>query len=387
MASLPIGRSLEPFDPQTVRGFRGVLRDLLAPDTPASRTIEELLEVLKGHYKPARLVIAERFNFIADINSLERAQRNTWDQLVCGLIATNIQKRLLSEANLTAERALEISQAMETVEKGAKDFKEEHQDSKRQETETAAINVYPLPKIDDLYANLQGGERFTILDLSEAFLQMELDEGSRKYLVVNTHRGLFRYKRLPFGVSSAPALFQRAMDTILQGLPGVVCYQDDILVTGKEIDEHLKNLERVFGRLKEFGLRLRLTKCKFLKESVEYVGHVISRNGICTSPKKIEVIQKAPIPLNVTELRSFLGIVNYYGKFIQSVADLCAPLNELLQKNTPWMWTATCMESFNQLKQALGSAEVLCHYNPSEEISLACDASAHGLGAVLSHHF
>ncbi|KAL5515638.1 hypothetical protein EMCRGX_G000833 [Ephydatia muelleri] len=216
---------------------------------------------------------------------------------------------------------------------------------------------------------------------------MELDEGSRKYLVVNTHRGLFRYKRLPFGVSSAPALFQRAMDTILQGLPGVVCYQDDILVTGKEIDEHLKNLERVFGRLKEFGLRLRLTKCKFLKESVEYLGHVISRNGICTSPKKIEVIQKAPIPLNVKELRSFLGIVNYYGKFIQSVADFCAPLNELLQKNTPWMWTVTCMVSFNQLKQALGSAEVLCHYNPSEEISLACDASAHGLGADLSHHF
>ena len=102
------------------------------------------------------------------------------------------------------------------------------------------IEQYPLPKIDDLYAKLQGGERFTILDLSEAFLQMELDEGSRKYLVVNTHRGLFRYKRLPFGVSSAPALFQRAMDTILQGLPGVVCYQDDILVTGKRIDEHLK---------------------------------------------------------------------------------------------------------------------------------------------------
>eukprot|EP00731_Ephydatia_muelleri_P004932 Em0002g1108a len=122
-------------------------------------------------------------------------------------------------------------------------------------------------------------------------------------------------------------------------------------------------------------------------DGIRHTGHVISRNGICTSPKKIEVIQKAPIPLNVTELRSFLGIVNYYGKFIQSVADLCAPLNELLQKNTPWIWTATCMESFNQLKQALGSAEVLCHYNPSEEISLACDASAHGLGAVLSHHF
>ncbi|KAL5515892.1 hypothetical protein EMCRGX_G001137 [Ephydatia muelleri] len=355
MASLPIGRSLEPFDPQT-EDFEAyaerleqyllvndVLRDLLAPDTPASRTLEELLEVLKGHYKPARLVIAERFNF-------HRRHQQPGESAAQYM-------RLLSEANLTAERALEISQAMETVGKGAKDFKEEHQDSKRQETETAAINVGQSPPT---------GTRGNPPALDEL---------------------LKRYKRLPFGfgVSSAPALFQRAMDTILQGLPGVVCYQDDILVTGKEIEEHLKNLERVFGRLKEFGLRL--TKCKFLKESVEYLGHVISRNGICTSPKKIEVIQKEPIPLNVTELRSFLGIVNYYGKFIQSVADLCEPLNELLQKNTPWMWTATCMESFNQLKQALGSAEVLCHYNPSEEISLACDASAHGLGAVLSHHF
>ena len=143
-----------------------VLRDLLAPDTPASRTLEELLEVLKGHYKPARLVIAERFNFhrrhqqpgesaakyMVELRRLAKTchfgqflSDALRDQLVCGLIATNIQKRLLSEANLTAELALEISQAMETVEKGAKDFKEEHQDSKRQETETAAINVVRKP--------------------------------------------------------------------------------------------------------------------------------------------------------------------------------------------------------------------------------------------------
>lgn len=160
------------------------------------------------------------------------------------------------------------------------------------------------------------------MDLREAFLQMELEEGAQKYLVVNTHQGLFRCKRLAFGVSSASALFQRAMDTILQGLPGVVCYQDDILVTGSEIEHvHIRNLERVFARMKTFGLRL------IQKESVEYLGHVISRNGICTSPKNLEAIQKAPTPCNVTELRSFLIIMENSSQL--GVADLCAPLKEL----------------------------------------------------------
>ena len=223
--------------------------------------------------------------------------------------------------------------------------------------------------------------------MAEAFLQIELDEESLQYMVVNTHKGLFRYKRLPFGVSSASAIFQRAMDTILQGLLGVVYYQDDVLVTGSNTEEHIENLEHVFDRMKTFGLRLRLAKCKFLQETVEYLGHVISSQGIHTSPKKVEVIKMASTPRNITELRSFLGIVNYYGKFIAGLANICAPLNELLRKATIWRWTKECEDSFNKLKQELSSAGVLCHYDPSEQISLACDASAQGLGAVLYHHF
>ena len=249
------------------------------------------------------------------------------------------------------------------------------------------IEQYPLPRIEDLYAKLQGGQKFTTLDMAEAFLQIELDEESLQYMVVNTHKGLFRYKRLPFGVSSASAIFQRAMDTILQGLSGVVYYQDDVLVTGSNTKEHIKNLEHVFDRMTTFGLRLRLAKCKFLRETVEYLGHVISSQGIHTSPKKVEVIKMASTPRNITELRSFLGIVNYYGKFIAGLANICAQLNELLRKATIWRWTKECEDSFNKLKQELSSAGVLCHYNPSEQISLACDASAQGLGDVLSHHF
>ena len=211
------------------------------------------------------------------------------------------------------------------------------------------IEQYPLPRIEDLYAKLQGGQKFTTLYMAEAFLQIELDEESLQYMVVNTHKGLFRYMRLPFGVSSASAIFQRAMDTILQGLSGVVYYQDDVLVIGLNMEEHIKNLEHVFDRMKAFGLRLRLTNCKFLQETVEYLGHVISSQGMHTSPKKVEVIKMASTPRNITELRSFLGIVNYYGKFIAGLANICAPLNELLRKATIWRWTKECEDSFNKL--------------------------------------
>ena len=172
-----------------------------------------------------------------------------------------------------------------------------------------------------------------------------------------------------------------------KGFRGVVYYQDDVLVTGLNTEEHIKNLEHVFDRKKAFGLRLCLAKCNFLQETVEYLGHVISSQGIHTSPKKVEVIKMASTPRNITELRSFLGIVNYYGEFIAGLANICAPLNELLRKATIWRWTKECEDSFNKLKQELSSVGVLCHYDPSEQISLASDASAQGLGAVLSHHF
>ena len=129
--------------------------------------------------------------------------------------------------------------------------------------------------------------------------------------------------------------------------------------------------------MKTFGMRLRLDKCKFLQETFEYMGHVVSSQGLHTSPKKIEVIKSASTPRNVAELRSFLGI-----KLLWEVYCRACPLNELLWKTTTWRWTKACEDSFNKLKEALASAGVLRHYDPSEEISLACDASAQG---IISH--
>ena len=130
------------------------------------------------------------------------------------------------------------------------------------------IEHYPLPKPQDLFASLAGGQKFSKLDLNQAYLQIPLEEESQKYVTVNTHRGLYRYTRLPFGISTAPAVFQKAMDTMLQGLSGVVCYLDDILVTGEDDESHLRNLQRVLERIQSEGLRLKKSKCSFLQSSV-----------------------------------------------------------------------------------------------------------------------
>lgn len=214
---------------------------------------------------------------------------------------------------------------------------------------------------------------------------MHVDEQSREMLTINMHKGLFRYCKLPFGITSAPALFQRAMDQILSGLPGVQCYLDDILCTGADDEEHLHNLDATLERLKEYGLRIRKEKCEFFQSSVEYLGHVIDAKELHTAPSKITSIMDAPPPQIVSQLKSFLGLLNYYGRFISNLASLLKLLHNLLCKEEAWKWIANCQEAFQKAKKVLTASEVLTHFNPSLPIQLACDASPYGVGAVISH--
>ena len=142
------------------------------------------------------------------------------------------------------------------------------------------IEQYPMQHIEDMFSTLSGGEKFTKIDLAHAYQKMVVDSDSREYLTIDTRKGLYQYQRLAFGIASAPALFQAAMDQILQGLPKVLCYQDDILVTGKDDSDHLANLEAVLQRLRQFGLRIKRKKCVFLGKSVKYLGHVIDSAGL-----------------------------------------------------------------------------------------------------------
>ncbi|KFD63932.1 hypothetical protein M514_23923 [Trichuris suis] len=187
-------------------------------------------------------------------------------------------------------------------------------------------------------AKLNGGTLFSVIDLKGAYLQMRVHPESQKYLMIATHRGYFRYKRLPFGLSFAPALFQRAMVQILAGVEGVAVYIDDIIVTGCDEQQHMKRPHMVLSRLKKAGMRTRTSKCKFLCKSVTYLGHRIIAHGIHPTEERIEAIKKMPMPSNVHELRSFLGAVNYYASFVPGLQTLCVPLLRLTRKGAPWTW-------------------------------------------------
>ena len=230
---------------------------------------------------------------------------------------------------------------------------------------------------------MTGMKYFSKLDLSTAYLQMRLDEESQKFTVLNTPRGLLKMKRLPYGISAAPATFQRAMEKILENLPGTMCFLDDVLVAGATEEEALHRLDLILKRLRSWKLVLKQTKCKFLMSSVQYLGVELSAAGVQTVKEKVDPVLHAPPPRDVSGLRSFLGAVTFYARFIPDMSSVAAPLNKLLQKREKWRWTATEEHSFNELKRRLASAPVLAHYDGSQPVKLITDASPHGVGAVL----
>ena len=249
----------------------------------------------------------------------------------------------------------------------------------------AKTDSYPIPRIEDLFASLSGGKSFSKVDLASAYQQIVLDEASREYTTINTHKGLFQYIRLPFGVASAPAIFQRTIENILQGVKHVCVYLDDILVTGTTEEEHLQNLDQVLSKLENAGIRLKRNKCAFMLPAVEYLGHRISAEGLQPTQKKVQAIHDAPAPSNVGQLKSYLGLLNYYCKFLPNLSCTLAPLYRLLQNQVKWHWGKEEQEAFKKSKDALKSDCVLVHFDPEKDIILACDASPYGIGAVLSH--
>src|SRR5277367_3572717 len=244
---------------------------------------------------------------------------------------------------------------------------------------------YPIPLTTDLFAKLSGGIIFSKIDLHSAYLQFQLSPESKHLTTINTTFGLFEYNCMPFGICSTSAIFQREMDKLFSGISGVSVFQDDIVCTGKTVHEHNETLNEVLSRLDSVGLTVKESKCRFGVDSVKYLGHIIDKDGLRPIPDRVEAIAAMPPPENVSQLKSLLGMINYYAHFIPRVSTVLAPMHQLLKKNKRWEWSASCQQAFDEVKKMLQSSSVLCHYSPTLPIRVTADSSSYGVGAVLSH--
>ncbi|UYV74834.1 K02A2.6-like [Cordylochernes scorpioides] len=244
---------------------------------------------------------------------------------------------------------------------------------------------YPLPTIETMLGNLGGNKIFTKLDLSSAYHQIEMDEASKNLLVVSTHRGLYRYNRLPFGISPASAIFQRCMDSLFHDVPNTVIYLDDIFIGSKDEQEHYRILKMIFDKLKELNFTLNKEKCLFLKKDICFLGHIINEDGVRPDSKKLEALERCKKPFDKTSLKSFLGMLSFYSKYIPNMSTLAGPLYQLLKKDNRWKWSSQCEKAFLNLKLTLLNSQALIHYSMKLPLTLTCDASAYGISGVLCH--
>ena len=247
-------------------------------------------------------------------------------------------------------------------------------------------DAYPLPRIDAMLDTLHGPKWFTTLDLMSGYWQVEMQEADRPKTAFGTTEGLFQFRVMPFGLSNAPATFQRLMDLVLAGLQWSEClvYLDDIIVLGRSFEEHLKNLQSVLQRLRQAGLRLKLSKCSFFQHQVKYLRHIISREGVATDPAKTQKVADWPVPTSKREVQQFLGFAGYYRRFIREFAHTARPLYRLTERTATFKWTEECADAFQALRQSLCSTPVLAYPDFTRPFILDTDASDTGIGAVLS---
>ena len=251
-------------------------------------------------------------------------------------------------------------------------------------------NRYPLPRIDDLLDQLHGSCVFTSLDLQSGYHQIRITDDDVEKTAFRTHRGLYQFRVLPFGLSNAPSTFQAAMNAVLGPVLGKFClvYMDDILIFSKSAAEHAEHVRSVLQLLRENKFYCKLSKCTFGKAETEFLGHVISKEGIKADPRKIAAIMNWPVPKDVSGVRSFLGMATYFRKFCPHFSSRAHHLHVLTRGNqTSIVWTPECQRAFDDIKQALSTAPVLAVPDLSSDASpfeVICDASQVGLGAVLT---
>lgn len=243
---------------------------------------------------------------------------------------------------------------------------------------------YPLPRIEDQLDRLGGSRYFISLDLFSGYYQVPMDENSKRFTAFVTPDGLYEFERMPFGLSNAPSVFQRTINSMLRGKQNLaLAYMDDLLVTSQSIEEGLDKLERVLQLLRSSHLTLNLEKCDFFQTRINYLGYEICSDGIRPGVAKIKAVMDFAIPKNVHEVRQFVGLTSYFRRFIQNYSLIAKPLTILTKKNTPWSFGEPQLTAFNELKSKLTTRPVLALYDPQAELEIHTDASKVGIGAIL----
>ena len=250
-------------------------------------------------------------------------------------------------------------------------------------------DVYPLPLQEELTNAAHGAAWFSTFDCASGYYQFPLERNTAEKLAFITTKGLYEFKVLPMGISNAPSIFQRTMDVILSGLAWHCCcvYLDDILVFSKTFEEHLLHLDMLFTRLAEHKIYLKISKSNFCMHEVKYLGHILSRNGIRPNPEKIKEVMDCKPPTDQASLRRFLGLANYYHKFIHMYSTHAAELTPLLKKGSTWNWDDRKQKAFEALKTALAKEPVLTLPDFTKAFILKTDASNHAIGAILCQQY
>lgn len=247
-------------------------------------------------------------------------------------------------------------------------------------------DAYPLPRVDDCLDSLAGSQWFSTMDLSSGYWQVEMADEDKEKTAFVTRSGLYHFRVMAFGLANAPATFERLMEGVMRGMQWEECliYLDDIISFGRTFDEQLERLIKIFKRLEQAGLKLKPSKCSLFQDQVEFLGHIISKEGVTPNPEKIEAVLAWPPPENVREVRSFLGLCSYYRRFVEGYAAIAKPLQALVKKDVPYSWTTACAEAFQRLKTALTQSPVLAYPLENAKFILDTDASQDSVGAVLS---